>query len=168
MQDGGADATASLSPTQQRVTAAFSADGFDVERWITNLSGILTRSDGSSLINISADSTAVGCVARHRTATNYRTGQKKTAYYVEGTAYEMGVLGGLLTEPDAEIITTTYLERFVPQLLDYNWSESIQNTSAGRELFKFIGSFIIEEANRSWCEQAADGVWPNELVRRHA
>lgn len=148
------DESTSLLPRQREIEAALANDGFTVVRWVTNGSSTTTAVEGDS----------VGCLAHHHNATNYRTGAPKSMFVVEGSAYQLGWLSGRLGVKDAEVLATTYLDRLVPQLLDYGWAHQVQNTTDGAALFKLIGQFLIDEANRSWREQYTKGVWPEALV----
>ena len=74
---------------------AFAADGFRVTR--------RARTDTGRL----------GLVARHVTAANFDTGEKKTAYYLEGTPYERGYLLGLLAEPSIADMTENFADNIV-------------------------------------------------------
>jgi hypothetical protein len=59
----------------------------------------------------------VGILAEHKEATNYDTGERKRAYYVEGSPYQMGYLMGLMAEPEIERMTTTFIDHVVWELL---------------------------------------------------
>ncbi|MCX7773735.1 MAG: carcinine hydrolase/isopenicillin-N N-acyltransferase family protein, partial [Clostridia bacterium] len=54
---------------------------------------------------------SIGLAAEHRSAVNYDTRQKKKAYYLEGTPYEMGYLMGLMAEEEITAMTQTFLDR---------------------------------------------------------
>lgn len=55
----------------------------------------------------------IGICAYHRTAVNYETGQPKRAYYLEGSAYEMGYLLGKMAEKEVALMTKKFVE-YVP------------------------------------------------------
>jgi len=55
----------------------------------------------------------IGIRGHHQTATNYETGEKKTAYYVEGSPYETGVLTGLMAAGKVARMTTRYIDKLV-------------------------------------------------------
>jgi hypothetical protein len=59
----------------------------------------------------------VGMIARHRTATNYDTGERKRAYYVEGTPFEMGYLMGRLAEPEIDRMTDEFIDNVLWSML---------------------------------------------------
>jgi hypothetical protein len=83
---------------EQRYAAlaeAFIADGFQVVRRAHTETGQL------------------GLMARHMTAVNYDTNEKKTAYYLEGTPYERGFLMGLLAEPQIADMAVNFAENIV-------------------------------------------------------
>ncbi|MGI5918292.1 MAG: hypothetical protein ACOX8N_01330 [Christensenellales bacterium] len=77
------------------LAAAFAADGFRVARHAYTETGRL------------------GLMARHISASNYDTGEKKAAYYLEGTAYERGYLMGLLAEPQIADMAVNFAENIV-------------------------------------------------------
>jgi hypothetical protein len=78
-----------------KLADAFSADGFRVTRRAHTETGRL------------------GLAARHVTAANYDTGEKKAAYYLEGTPYERGYLLGLLAEPQIADMAVNFAENIV-------------------------------------------------------
>ena len=86
----------SMEARMDRLSKAFSDDGFLVER--------------SEAISFRG---RLGLVAHHRTAANYETGEPKRAYYVEGSPYEMGYLMGRLAEPQIDAMTEVFIDRVV-------------------------------------------------------
>lgn len=78
---------------------AFEKDGYDAKKIITKFNKI-------------------GIMAEHKTAVNYDTGEKKKAYYVEGSSYEMGYLMGLLAEKEISLMTTEFIRKVIPQFIN--------------------------------------------------
>ncbi|HBN86534.1 MAG TPA: hypothetical protein DDZ89_22175 [Clostridiales bacterium] len=78
-----------------KINAAFEADEFQVVETAFTPAGRL------------------GVKAFHKTATNYDTGKKKTAYYIEGNHYERGYLLGLLAEPNISKMAIDFVNRIV-------------------------------------------------------
>ena len=60
-------------------------------------------------------------------------------------------------------MATTFIERFVPQILNYEEAEQLQNTTEGQELEKLIELLLIDEAVSHWNGEP-QGVFPQELV----
>jgi len=83
-----------VKPRIERLRAAFSADGFDVpEEQVVLYRG------------------RIGMRAVHRTAADYESGAPKTAFYVEGSPFEMGYLLGRLAEPEIARMTELFIDR---------------------------------------------------------
>ena len=81
------------------VTAAFDADGYDVDTHVFK--------NGK-----------LGVRAKHRTATiNGDPQQKKKAFYVEGSHEEMGYLLGRLAEEDVSRMTTSFVDHMIWDLI---------------------------------------------------
>ncbi len=78
-----------------RLSEAFASDGFRVVK------RAFTQSGG------------MGLMAKHLTAANYDTGEKKAAYYLEGTSYERGYLLGLLAEPAVADMAISFADNIV-------------------------------------------------------
>lgn len=125
--------TANRSQTLQRVTRAFDADQFDV---------VEVRTCGE---------TALGVAAESRIATNYETGKRKRAYYVEGTGYEMGFLMGRLAAKDVERMTDTFLENVVPSFIKKDVSPQ-----RFRLLKDLLGWVLIHHTRRSYRQHPED------------
>lgn len=73
---------------------AFSRDGFEIGKIIVKFG-------------------KTGIMAESKTASNYDTGLKKKAYYLEGSSYEMGYLLGALAENDIAEMTGDFTEKVV-------------------------------------------------------
>ncbi len=78
----------------ERLREAFAADGFAVPA-----ESVIVYRD------------RVGIRAIHRTARAYEGGVPKTAYYIEGTPFEMGFLMGRLAEPETTRMTEMFIDR---------------------------------------------------------
>ncbi len=78
-----------------KLAEAFAADGFRVVK------RAFTQSGG------------MGLMAKHLTAANYDTGEKKAAYYLEGTPYDRGYLLGLLAEPAVADMAVSFADNIV-------------------------------------------------------
>jgi hypothetical protein len=81
------------------------------------------RRDGFEVVKAITYNGRRGIAAENKSILNYDTGKPKKAYYLEGTAYEMGYLMGRLAEKE------------VAQMMDY----------ADRVVFSFIGSKVLEK-----------------------
>ena len=92
--------TPSATARRRMLERAFDRDGFDIADC-----GRFTHNG------------RIGLIAEHRTARNYDTGQRKRAYYVEGTPYEMGHLIGQMAEPEIDRMTSQYIDEMVRQLI---------------------------------------------------
>ena len=82
------------------------------------------RKDGFEIGKIVVKFGKTGIMAESRTAVNYDSKQKKKAYYLEGTCYEMGFLLGLLAENEISAMTGDFTNKVV---------------------FSFIGSKTLEK-----------------------
>ena len=60
-----------------------------------------------------------GFTAASRNVTVLSTGAHKVVHYVEGDAYSMGYLAGLLTETGASAMVTTYIDHFIVSLISF-------------------------------------------------
>jgi len=87
-----------------RLYTAFKRDGFEIEK--------IVKYKGKR-----------GILAKSRSILNYDTGKPKSAYYLEGSPYEMGYLMGSLAE------------REIALMMDYT----------DRVVFSFIGSKVLEK-----------------------
>lgn len=83
------------------ITAAFESDGFNVVSTV--------KYEGR-----------LGVKAEHKTAINYETKQPKTAYYLEGSGYEMGYLLGLMASPQAEDMCKQFMNNIIPSFFSPN------------------------------------------------
>lgn len=105
---------------------AFAADGFRIEKWAHTQTG------------------ALGLMAKHLTAANYDTVEKKAAYYLEGTPYERGLLLGLLAEPAVADMAISFADNIVfdqmrlDHLNRYKW------------LQKLLVSLVDELTQNAW------------------
>ena len=108
----------------QALIAAFAQDGFDV-----------TSED---VVHFER---RVGLRAKHNTAYNYETGEKKRAYYVEGSHYQMGYLLGLLAEPEIAQMTNDFVNKVVPAFVGGTKREGAEERS---DLTRARHSLVIE------------------------
>jgi len=81
------------------------------------------KKDGFEVVKAITYNGRRGIAAENKDILNYDTGLPKKAYYIEGTAYEMGYLMGRLAEKE------------VARMMDY----------ADRVVFSFIGSKVLEK-----------------------
>lgn len=61
-------------------------------------------------------------------------------------------------------MATTYIDRFLPQLVSYDWAQTLVNTTTGQDLMHLLANFLIDESYRTWNNQYPLGVWPEALV----
>ncbi|MFC2082040.1 hypothetical protein ACFLSF_02580 [Candidatus Bipolaricaulota bacterium] len=101
------------APTGKRIEElkiAFEKDGFEVV----------------ASASVDVTTTRVGLLAKHRTARNKGVDRKR-AYYVEGTPWEMGYLMGRLAEPEIQRMSENYIENYIRQMIPWaanrKWSE---------------------------------------------
>jgi len=92
------------------IIAAFDADGFNV-------------------VNTVQYGNGMGVAALHRNATINNSTNYKTAYWVSGSAYEMGYCLGQIAEPSITAMTGVYLEHIVPSMISPEIDELLQNSS---------------------------------------
>lgn len=80
-----------------------------------------------------------GLLAEHKTAFNYESKAKKKVLYVEGNAYEMGYLTGLLAPDDVQKMTTTFIDRIIFDFIGWE-----VNPDKIKEIWKILKALIIE------------------------
>lgn len=101
---GGAGQANVGAATKKRIDhliGAFGSDGFAVD-------------PGSDVfIYTGRGNERIGIRAHSRIAANYQTGEKKAAYYVEGSSYEMGVLIGWMAAEKVAVMTRRYIDKLV-------------------------------------------------------
>ncbi len=86
-----------------------------------------------------------GYCAEHLTAKNVVTGQKKRAYYVEGSSYDMGYLMGYLAPDDVEKMGTDFIQNIIFAFFKDNPDECFII-----RFFKWIFKLIIQKYISSW------------------
>ena len=137
------------APPPPSVAAAFAADGFAV-------TGSLAFGAG------------VGVAAQSTTASiNGSARLFKPAYYVRGSAYEMGVLLGALAEPRVALMTSTFIEHIVPALISESLDAWLQNSSFAPvydALCAALADLLETDAARYFDASVAAGAVPQELV----
>ncbi len=86
-----------------RAAVAFGMLGFAIAYSVVPTAQILAgfHSDGFQVVQNVTFNSSRGFVAQSLNTTLLSTGQHKLAYYVEGSAYTMGYLSGLMAEPAA-------------------------------------------------------------------
>jgi len=57
-----------------------------------------------------SEGTGLGIRAHHKTATNYQTGEKKRAFYLEGTPLQRGFLVGLMAHRSVERMAVDFVD----------------------------------------------------------
>ncbi len=88
-------------------------DGGEMERRYAKLYDAF-YADGFRVVKRAhTDTGRLGLAAQHMTAVNSDTGEKKTAYFLEGTAYERGYLLGLLAEPSIADMAVNFADNIV-------------------------------------------------------
>lgn len=85
----------------QELEAAFARDGYDVVKTATY--------QGKK-----------GIMALHRTAVNYESKQRKKVLYVEGNAYEMGYLIGLIAQENVEAMAKSFVDKILFAFINLN------------------------------------------------
>ena len=108
---------------------AFAADGFLIKKKAVTASG------------------SMGVAAEHKTAVNYDTGQKKPAYYLEGTPWERGYLLGLLDEPAVADMAVSFVDNIVFDFLGLDFFNRFPL------LQKLIIALVHELSENAWASQ---------------
>ena len=142
-------AQAAPVPPPPSVAAAFAADGFAV-------TGALAFGSG------------VGVAARSMTASINGSAQLfKPAYFVSGSAYEMGFLLGALAEPRVAQMTSTFVEHIVPALISESLDAWLQNSTLAPvydALCAALADLLESDAARYFAASVAAGAVPPALV----
>lgn len=103
------------------------------------------RKDGFTITKrVFIESGMMGLEARHKTAVNYDTGEKKKSYYIEGTPYERGFLLGLLAEPEIADMAVNFADNIVFDFLGLDFLNSFA------DLQDFIVYAIYELSRKAW------------------
>jgi hypothetical protein len=95
-----------------------------------------------------------GYCAEHRTAKNLVNDQKKRAYYVEGSSYDMGYLMGYLAMDDVERMSTVFIQNIIFEFFKENPNEFF--------LIQWIKSVFkkyIQKQLSNWIYSIADDVF---------
>ena len=85
-----------------------------------------------------------GFLAEHRTARHAGTQAPKRAIYVEGSAYEMGYLVGLMCEPDVWRMADEFVDKIIPMFI----SPKLEGVGYG--LLIHVLQYLI----RGWCRDS--------------
>lgn len=91
-----------LEPKLEALRAAFEKDGFQVADYAW----------------VSKDEPRLGLIAKHQSAKN-RGVERKRAYYVEGSPWEMGFLMGKLAENKIQQMSEDYIENFIRSMIPW-------------------------------------------------
>jgi hypothetical protein len=105
-----------------------------------------------------------GIVASSVNVTVRNTGAAKRVYYVEGAGYDMGYLMGMLSEHDASLMSTLYIERIIPELIIPNLDRKWRNSTLYEDLLKVIGFMLCQGSIKSFDELNAQSFFPTNLV----
>jgi len=91
-----------LEPRRDALSVAFEQDGFKVAKvaWVDR------------------DTPRLGLLAEHQTAWNRKV-DRKCAYYVEGSPWEMGFLMGKLAESKIQRMSEDYIENFIRSMIPW-------------------------------------------------
>jgi hypothetical protein len=109
------------------ILQAFAADNFKVVREHTLTNG------------------KKGYCAEHLTAKNVVNGQKKRAYYVEGSSYDMGYLTGYLAPDEVEMMGITFIDEVIFEFFKDNPDECFIV-----KFFKWLLKKIIQKYLSKW------------------
>jgi len=87
----------------------------------------------------------IGIIARHRTATNYDTGEAKRAYYVEGSPYQMGFLMGWMAEPEIARMSSDFVANMISAMIRSQVSsDGVQTTKRSGLALIDVESVLID------------------------
>lgn len=131
--------------TTEALEQGFLRDGFTVDTW-TEYRGFR----GARLLSTNA--------------TVLSTGLPKRAYYVEGNSYEMGYLSGMLSAPEVEVMTTTYIKHFTAEMISPAWDEKIRKSPLYNDIITLMMEYIVTLCNLSFKDDNEQGLIPGELV----
>ena len=113
--------------------------------------------DGFSVVNeITLEKGSRGFLAESNTAFNHGTSKKKTAMYVEGSAYEMGFLIGALVENQVAQMTGKFADTILIDFIDPNLPDWIKDP-LGTILKGSCGGLLkVRVAHNPRCVQTRD------------
>lgn len=95
-----------------------------------------------------------GYCAEHLTAKNAVNGQKKRAYYVEGSSYDMGYLMGYLALDDVERMGTVFIQNMI-----FEFFKNDPNENFLIKFFKSILKKYIQKRISNWIFELADDMF---------
>jgi hypothetical protein len=143
-------ARAAPAPPPPAIVAAFAADGFVVESALSYGAGVgVSARSATALIN------------------NSMSHGFKPAFWVRGSAYEMGFLVGALAEERVSEMTGTFLEHIVPALVSESLDEWLQNSTLAPvydALCDALADLLVNDSARYFAASVAAGAIPPELV----
>ncbi|MGI6161829.1 MAG: hypothetical protein ACOYJD_07335 [Christensenellales bacterium] len=105
------------------------------------------KKDGFSITEAYQSGERLGIAAKHDTAVNYDTGEKKACYYLEGTPYERGYLLGLLAEPSISKMAVSFTDNII---FDFIGLDFFNNYPLAQKL---IVSLLSELSKSTWASQ---------------
>lgn len=143
--------------------------------------------DGYTIIANATVNGSRGFVAQSTNVTLLSTGAKKLAYYVEGTAYDMGYLAGILEEEAAGAMTNTYVDHFIVSLISVQLDQECVGARAKHasivtiyivrltsnplfgglydDLVRLLGDFLVMCSVAHFDDDvAAGGIIPTEVI----
>jgi hypothetical protein len=92
-----------------------------------------------------------GICAKHKTARNYKTKERKKAYYVEGKPAEMGYLIGLMAHKDVERMTEDYTANIVFDFFKVDLDDFIK-----KPLGKLLAEIALNYTYKKYSENRGD------------
>jgi len=112
---------------------AFANDGFDV-KYFDN-----PQKPGEKIGYLEYQG-KIGMLGLSRTAKNIVTGEPKRVYYIEGDAYQMGYLLGMMAEPEVERMATEFVENIIFDF--FNVEEINKQKDSG--IMDLIKNLVVE------------------------
>ncbi|WP_372371545.1 carcinine hydrolase/isopenicillin-N N-acyltransferase family protein [Candidatus Uabimicrobium sp. HlEnr_7] len=103
--------------------------------------------DGYNIVKVAKYKKSRGALAYHRTAVNYETKKPKQLFYLEGNAFEMGYLTGVLAHEDVEITCSKFIDGVLTDFLN-------GDVGTGRR------NFILEIV-KTWLKEGVKSVRPD-------
>ncbi len=95
------------------------------------------ENDGYNVVATAEKNGKRGIRAESKTAVNYETKKPKAVFYVEGGAYEMGYLTGVLGHEEAEEMITIFLKNIMPTFLKTDPNKKKWMWALGLKLLKW-------------------------------
>lgn len=124
--------------------------------------------DGFRVVSNISYAGRIGVRAASLNVTLLKTGAPKSAFFVQGSGYEMGFLLGQLAAPETETMATTYLTHIVPSLLDPTLDEELSNNATTAPVYDLLcgllADLLVKDANAAFASDLATGIIPFNLV----